>query len=104
MDDDEILAGCPDDTTDSFTIAELAADKSRVREQFWLLAPDRLNDYERLVLRDQLADYLSTGLDPDWFSAREVELMLELHNHLRAWLEEDHALGETLGPSFPRVT
>ena len=100
---DDIL-NLVDDTSESITVAEIAADRTVVRESFWLLPPDRLNNSERLVLMHQLRGYLGVGLDAAWFSPREVELMLELHNHLRAWLDEDHALGEALGPSFRRVT
>ena len=103
MEHDDRFAGFPDEATTTMTIAEIAADRTHVRENFWLLAPDELNNWERCVLNGQLLDYLRT-VDPGWFSQREVELMLELHNYLRAWLEEDQDLGETLGPSFRRVT
>jgi hypothetical protein len=100
---DDPLAGCPDDTTNSMTIEELAADRTLVRENFWLSRPEELSQPERIVLSHYLIEYLGIP-DGDWYSQREVELMLELHNHLRAWLDEDHALGATLGPSFRRVT
>jgi hypothetical protein len=103
MDANDVIAGCPDGTTNSMTMAELAADRTLVRESFWLLPPDELSQPERIVLSHYLIEYLGIP-EGDWYSSREVELMLELHNHLRAWLDEDHALGEALGPSFRRVT
>jgi hypothetical protein len=96
------LAGCPD-TTKTMTVAEIASDRTLVRQNFWLLQPEELSQPERIVLAHHLIEYLGIP-DGDWYSQREVELMLELHNHLRAWLDEDHTLGETLGPSFRRVT
>ena len=103
MDANKMLAGYPVDIANTVTIAELAADRTLVRESFWLLPPNELTQPERTVLAHYLTEYLGIP-DGDWYSSREIELMLELHNHLRAWLDEDHALGETLGPSFSRVT